>query len=448
MSGLQAVPIVLLGITTLIGYYLTRSEVWSRAVMLQPHLTRWYVLASVGATSTVGGLIGTVVYECDSIHLVGVCVFLVGASMWPLMLRIAPLHEHYALVVTSAGVILWAVSGTNVWWCVVARVVSAVYHVTVDLGWYMTRVSPTAARISKFAAWNGVVGMQHLAFAMYVMVRDQPAMVMPRFGYQRWSSNSTEIWNEYNDWSEINLLMLLPCSLLISAVGNITTYLLLLDGNTFVTKSIGLDSRGAMVGSNGNPIRTTDWFFSAAIMQMVLMLMMLPPDVTGLLGGVSSTMLTMVAGFATEVIHNSRLQTELKWTVFAAICAAYSLIWIPVVAAMLEINPPGAVWVAIGWMMLLFSTFAVVMAFKLWDVPARCFWFEVVYLALGEMSKQPLLANLYGGILARSSEGNDAIALAIGFGIPTISGFVMLYHFKSDRSINGRVTNINQNLLS
>jgi hypothetical protein len=423
--------IIPLGVCTLIGYCSMFDEIKARAPKLEPHLTHWYCAAGVGVVSTVTGLVGTVMWEYDLAHMLGVVLFLGGAALWPILLAKAPKREHYALLATSLGAVVWTATGRDVWWAVLARTICMFYHVLVDFAWYMTKVTTAPPTVAKFAAWNGVTGMVHMAFAVFVLHRaSDAAPVTTLLGYQQWDGNNTSVQNNYIEWGPVNLLILLPIGLQVSGVCNLVTYVLLFDRNPFMLRSVGLTREGMPVANHGNAFRTLDWLVSATIMQVVLVLMVVPPDALSLFATASATMLTMLGGYCIEYLHGIG-QKGVKWVIFVVSCMAYSLTWIPIIAAMTLIQPPAMVWVAISWMMLLFSSFAVVMAIKLQSKPAHCFWYEVAYLALGSIAKQPILANLYGGITARGGGTNqERESLIIGFTVPLLLGITMLADFR------------------
>jgi len=488
--------IILWFVPLLLGYYYAWRDITSRWEIMQARRKGrlWFCCGLVGLITTLLA-IGHVIHNGVDIYgCVGIFLYFIGELAWPYIIVLAPAYEPKALFITSFGLVLWATATTSedpMWTLPV--VISALYHVVVDLCWYMSfhatyrDYNSLDTTTAKFASWSGYLAMLHYAFASFIAIETIRATTAfspdIRLTYNRWlrddnadscADSDCVVFPVYTTYGAVNIGFVVAMFSWLSGTNHAITYIGLHSQWQFVVDQVGL-------GDNkhyGNVIRTVDWALSASLMMAVnLFLYETPGNITSLMATMAATGLVMIVGWSSELLHGlGEGWVIAKWIVFAGASVLFTLLWVPLLWILsilnqrpdrerYEINgmytsdalqsPPIEVYFFIGWLMATFFMFPVVQWFKLWGLPntTRSFKYEIWFAILSFWSKIPLLAVFYGGILSRrntiesdkyvnmtdvstTSAPEDASSvfqsIGIGISISFVSAIVMIIGFRSE----------------
>ena len=418
------------------------GEIWKK--MKDARVARVWALVATAAFSVIILAFLVVVSEgLDAYGWVGYSLYWAGTLAWPIAIgeteasfdshRYGKYYEPLALSVTSLGIIMWATATPEYWWF---AAIGAFYSVVVDTCWYMQFVaSPRiSTRISGFAAWSGFVAMLHFAFASFVIaenIRATDAFTPDiRLMYNRWVRPEGEdtctdatcvVYSVSTNYGSVDVGVIVALFSWISGTNHWLTYLGLFGGSEFVATQVALGTGSEP--HTGNIIRTLDWTMSASLMMLInLFLFESPGNIATLTAVLTTTGLVMIVGWGSEVLHGLGRPVG-KWFLYATSGVLFILVWVPLfmilqnifdtgvtqvveggVTLPLERNkPPIEVQFFIFWLFATFMTFPIVHAFKLLDDVTMAFKYEILFIILSLISKLPLLAVFYGGILSRRS---------------------------------------------
>ena len=479
----------------LLSYYYASAELGKRWNDMKTHSSHivWAAAAGVGLVSTVLAFVQMTRDGLDAYGWVGFGLYFVGEVGWAFSIKNSAnlLLEPLALLVTSLGLVIWATATvTPVWSWTAPVVISAVYHVTVDLCWYMSFHAKTSGNlkdvdrnVAKFAAWSGYLAMLHFAFASFITVENMRATnaFTPdiRLTYNRWvrtgdscAESDCVVFPVFTNYGAVDVGVVVALFSWISGTNHALTYLGLHAKSEYVATQVGLALSDNNQPHCGNTLRTVDWALSASLMMAVnLFLYETPGNITSMLATIAATGLVMIVGWSSEVMHGYNI-TQGKWGLFTAASVLFAVLWVPLVWILAILpdrpdneryerngtltldnvrSPPVEVYFFISWLIGTFFLFPIVHLFKLWgssDVK-RSFKYEVWFAILSFVSKLPLLAVFYGGILSRrntiesdktpqpvsvlsnatdgSRESGDVfMSIGVGVGISVISAIAML----------------------
>ena len=436
-----AIPLALLLVLYYWRWERISGEIWQK--MKDANVARAWALVATGAFSVLILAFLVVVSEgLDAYGWVGYWLYWIGTLAWPVAIGktegayathiLGQYYEPLALSVTSIGLIVWATATPQYWWF---AAVAAIYSVCVDTCWYMQFVAQnTSPRIAGFAAWSGFIAMLHFAFASFVIAENLRATdaFMPdiRLMYNRWVRPEGEdtctdatcvVYSVSTNYGSVDIGVIVALFSWISGANHWLTYLGLFGGSEFVSTQVALGPGSEP--HTGNVLRTIDWTVSASLMMLVnLFLFEAPGNIATLTAVLTTTGLVMLVGWGSEVLHGLGRPAG-KWFLYIASGILFILVWVPLfmilqnifdtgvvqvveggVSLPLERNtPPVEVQFFIFWLFATFMSFPIVHALKLLDEVTMAFKYEILFIVLSLISKLPLLAVFYGGILSRRS---------------------------------------------
>jgi hypothetical protein len=447
MWELGRIAVVAVVILLVISYAVAWDEITARRTSMSNanRFIIWSVAAFVGVVSTLLAFVGIIRDGLDVYGWVGFALYAFGELAWSYAIKYTDERfEPVTLFITSFGLVLWATATTTdgIYWTLPV-IISAVYHVFIDLCWYMSfhathkNGSIMTTKAAKFAAWSGYLAMLHYAFASFITVENMRATdtFTPdiRLTYNRWvrdessdscSDSECVVFPVYTNYGTIDIGIVVAFFSWISGTNHAITYIGLHCDWEFMYEQVGLAEKNK--GHYGNVIRTLDWTFSASLMMAVnLFLYETPGNITSLLTTMAATGLVMLVGWSSEMLHGLGDGWQRgKWYLYAGAFALFTLLWVPLMWILgilqrrphnerYEFNgrmttddmqsPPIEVYFFIGWLVATFFIFPIVHFFKLWGPPdaERSFKYEIWFAVLSFWSKLPLLAVFYGGILSR-----------------------------------------------
>lgn len=481
----------------LLSYWLNWKSIQSRwQKMKEKNVHRQWLLAAtlVGLPSTVLAFAWVAINGLDAYGWAGFVIYAIGEVGWAFAIRYdhaSRAYEPLALLATSFGLVLWATATvSSKWGWTVPVVVSALYHVVVDLCWYMSFITKSENTLKdtavEFAAWSGYLAMLHYAFASFITVENLRAenSFTPdiRLTYNRWvrtgdscADSDCIVFPVYTNYGSIDIGFVVALFSWISGTNHAATYIGLHTNSKYVLQQLGLQDH-----HHGNTLRTLDWSASASLMMAVnLFLYESPGNITSLISTIAATGLVMLVGWSSEVLHGMGDNWRNgMWGLFAGASVLFATLWIPLIWILAILphrpenerferngpttsdnmrSPPVEVYFFIAWLIGTFFLFPVVHLFKLRGTSDNSFKYEVWFAILSFVSKLPLLAVFYGGILSRRNtiesdkalnkaavafiNGTDAarepdnaavfMSIGVGVGISVISAAAMLFAFKN-----------------
>lgn len=438
-SAVLAIIVSVLGLCTLIGYYVNRAHIRELAVKMstltvygEPRTSYnagisfyhvWLWCAGIfGLVPTITALFLYILHPPESVvPVVGNTIFLFGAAWW----AFKP-HLTAPLGVTCVGVIIWA-GGTTYYAGFV--VVCALYHIIID-GCIYTAYMSSFVTLRKYGAWNLWLACVHVAAASFVMSgsldAEYPYNVDILQRYDVWIETTGATGNVsrsvipalYNVHT-LNVGVFLSMCSWISGLHHLITYIGIFEDFRYITKQAS--------GESGNVIRTVDWMFSASIMFTVGNILFSSELTLGeLLYGYCSFMFIMACGYAINAFSYTASgpngSARGTWMIFGFSSVLYVMLWIPTMVCIWlsrvevdmdthqrQLMPPNVVYVFWGVMFTMFSAFPMVTMVSLCKSGITPIKYEIAYSLLSMAAKVTLLSIYYGGLLANPKTSNGEV---------------------------------------